>query len=154
MTGAQSYSHPELGQFEADPNLEASFRKEIEWLGAPVSLSLCFISVSLDDETEVDREVVAADACEILRDKAAWQARLDDILMQRVLLDWVRQWREGAQPIPDRSRFLAELTLIGIYVYGGGYIEFEIDGGALFDGNFLMATGTIHEGFDDAGVAG
>lgn len=154
MAPTQSYSHPELGQFEIDPNFETSFSKEIEWLADPVSLRLCFISVSLDDETEVDREAVAADACEILRDKAGWQARLDDILMQRVFLVWVQEWREGAQSIPDRSRFLAELKLVAIYVYGGGYIEFEIDGGALFDGNFIMATGDVREGFDDAGVAG
>lgn len=141
------FDDPVLGCFVPHARMPVLYSKDLVWLGHPLSLTL-------STQTPADLPDCAATACALLGKAAYWQAAAEAMVIERLYAVWLGEWREENDPMLDHSEFVARLTQPALTVYADGYFEFEWEDGGLFLGHVVIATGSIDDGFDDAGLAG
>lgn len=141
------YDDPVLGRFVPHARMPALYEQVAEWLGQPLNLTL-------STQTPADLPDCAATAVALISDTARWQAAAEAMIVESLYDLWLEEWREEEDPVLDHADFLARLTRPALTVYADGSFEFEWEDDSLFLGHCVMATGTLEEGFDDAGIAG
>lgn len=141
------FDDPVLGRFVPHARMPALYEQVADWLGQPINLTL-------STETLADLPDCAATAAVIINDAAHWQAAAEAMIVEKLYELWRDEWREEEDPVLDHADFLARLTRPALTTYSGGVFEFTWEDDDLFFGHCVMATGSLEEGFDDAGIAG
>lgn len=141
------YDDPVLGRFVPHARIPIHYEQVADWLGQPLNLTL-------SPETPTDLPDCAATAAALINRAADWQVAAQAMIVKRLYDVWLERWREDGEPKLDHAEFLARLTRPALTAYADGYFEFEWEDGGLFLGHVVLATGSIKDGFDDAGIAG
>lgn len=141
------FDDPVLGRFVPHARMPALYEQVADWLGQPLNLTL-------STQTPADLPGCAATAVALINDAARWQAAAEAMIVESLYDLWLEEWREEEDPVLDQADFLARLTRPALTVYADGSFEFEWEDDGLFLGHCVMATGSLEEGFDDAGIAG
>lgn len=141
--------HPILGQFIHHPRLVWEYYGEGLWGGEKVSVVLQGRGPFPDFPSLREKADLAA---RIFDHEASLAASLKEVLRESAFTEWKEQWQTDEQLSLSADDYAERLKVVGIYPFEGEMFEFELDGGDLHDGRFIMASGTLSDGFEDAGV--
>ena len=141
------FDDPVLGRFVPHARMPMLYEQVADWRGQPLDLTLSV-------QAPADLPTCTATAAALINDAAHWQAAAEAMIVERLYDVWLEEWREEGEPMLGHTDFLARLTRPALTVYPDGAFEFEWEDDGLFLGHIIMATGSLEEGFDDAGIAG
>ena len=141
------FDDPVLGRFMPHSRMPVLYEQIADWLGQPLDLTL-------STQSPADLPDCAATAAALIKDAAHWQGAAAAMIVERLYDVWLEEWREEGEPMLDHAGFLERLTRPALTAYADGCFEFEWEDDGLFLGHIVMATGSLEEGFDDAGIAG
>lgn len=137
---------PQFGSLTLDRALDW-YAGSIDWLGQEVRLTVTPEAV---DEPQAAVQVARA----LAKDAEAWQARVRDYAVQKLLGLKNESWLGDDEPPVDAETFLSRMTLTTISVSEGGSWSFWHEDGGLFAGHSILVSGDLESGPTDADIPG
>lgn len=141
--------HPVLGTFTHHPRLIWEYYGKAQWRGEPVAIGLQGPGPFPDFD---DLLANADTAAKVFEHQEELAKSLERVLQECAYPAWLQEWAQPSHGNLTAQEYASRLKLCTIYPSDDGSFEFEFDAGDLHDGAYVMASGTIEGGFEDAGI--